>query len=70
MRVGYRSIEISSLASSLSIIQLVPVCQDLHLSDVSSSTADEVSDATQHVDCNCWLRALGDHNQLVEWHAM
>lgn len=58
----------SSLASRLSLVQLLPISQDFDFSDVASSTADEVGDAAKDVDGDCWLGALRDHDELVEWH--
>jgi hypothetical protein len=62
MSVGSLSIEMSSLAKSLWIHQLVPISQNFDLSYIASPAADEVSNTTEDVYGNCWLGAFSDHN--------
>ena len=68
MRVGSLSIEMSSLARRLCLIDFLPISQDFDLSDVASATADEVSHTAEDVNGDCGLRALRDHDEFVKWH--
>lgn len=57
-----------SLADYLN--QVVPICKYFNFSNVASLVADAVGDASEEVDGDSRLGALGDEDKLVKWHGL